>query len=203
MSALPSFEDIRVLVTYALAHPYPFLARGTVVTTALLIGVAVLSVLPGRSRSVRRIAPSVAAILVYFGLGSFALASEIILRFHSSAPHETEVQFVSGMSHLTLAVVGLALLYRHLGHHTRVEWLWAHTVAVAYWTFIVTVFTPEWFTFKDQQETLRVAALVIFAVAAGINALLWTHAGRSRVAPASTPAGVVRRDRIRPEGGLR
>lgn len=179
MSALPSVNDLLDLVAYAIANPVAFVTRGTVMTTSLLIAAVVVSVLPRRSTLLHRTAPSLALVLFYFGLGSILLAVEIILRFHGAFPHETEVQLVSGITHLALAVVGVAVLWPHLRDHPRIEWLWAHTIALAYWAFHVTVLTPEWFTFKGQRDIARVGALLMLSVAAAINALLWTRAPRS------------------------
>lgn len=147
-------------------------------TSGLLIGAVAVSALPRRLGIMHSIAPTLTVILAYFGLGSFALSTEILLRFHSSIPYETEVQFVSGIGHLAEALVGVAVLFPHLRHHTKLEWLWAHTVALTYWTFQIAVLTPPWFAFQGQRGLVTAGALLMLAIAAGINAVLWVRAAQ-------------------------
>jgi hypothetical protein len=177
-SVIPSINDLGGLVTYLFHNPYLFISSTTVMTSGLLIGAVVVSVLPRRLGVMRWIAPTLAVILAYFGFGSFALSTEILLRFHDSIPYETEVQFVSGIGHLAEALVGLAVLIPHVRHHTKLEWLWAHTAALTYWTFQVSVLTPPWFAFQGQRELVTTCALLMLAVAGGLNAVLWTRATR-------------------------
>ena len=177
-SVIPSINDLGGLVTYLFYNPYLFISSSTVMTSGLLLGAVVVSILPRRLGLMQWIAPTLAVILAYFGIGSFALSTEILLRFHSSIPYETEVQFVSGIGHLAEALVGLAVLFPHVRHHTTVEWLWAHTAALSYWTFQIAVLTPPWFSFQGQRELVTTCALVMVAVAAGVNALMWTRAAR-------------------------
>ena len=178
-SAIPSFNDIGGLFWYLASNPYLFISSSTVMTSGLLIGVAALAaipvVLPVRVPLVHRVAPTLAVILAYFGIGSFTLSLEILLRFHSSIPYETEVQFVSGIGHFAEAAIGLAVLVPNLRHRTRREWLWAHTIALAYWLFQIAVLTPPWFSFQGQHDVVTMAALLLVALAAGVNALLWTR----------------------------
>src|SRR2546430_9326870 len=103
--------------------------------------------MPRRVPLLHTLAPTLAVILAYVGVGSFALSVEILARFHSAIPVETEVQFVSGIGHLVVALVGLAVLSSHLRRNTATAWLWAHTIALAYWTFQVEVLPPPWFSF--------------------------------------------------------
>src|SRR5438046_10701356 len=149
-------------------------------TSGLLLGAVVVSVLPQRTHMLRRGAPTLVLILGYFGLGSIALSSEILLRFHAAIPDETETQFVSGLGHLVEAAVGIALLIPFARRHTMTDWLWAHTVALTYWTFQVAVLTPPWFAFQGQREAVLHVVLVMLAVAAPANVLLWTTAARRR-----------------------
>ena len=172
-SALPSFSDIGGLFSYLFNNPYLFISSTTVMTSGLVLGAVIVSALPLRSFVLRAIAPTLAVILVYFGVGSFALSLEVLVRFHASIPYETEVQFVSGIGHLAEATAGLAVLWTHVRRHTRIDWLWAHTVALAYWTLQITVLTPPWFSFQGQHELVMDCALVIFSVAALVNAALW------------------------------
>jgi hypothetical protein len=148
-------------------------------TSGLLLGAVLVSVLPRRTHTLRRVAPTLAVILTYFGLGSIVLSAEILLRFHDSIPNETEIQFVSGLGHLVEAALGIALLSAYLRGHTRVEWLWAHTVALAYWTFQIAVLTPPWFAFQGQGEMVLQVALIMLVIAATLNVVLWrATAGR-------------------------
>lgn len=175
-SVIPSINDLGGLVSYLFRNPYLFISSTTVMTSGLLIGAVVASVLPRRFGVMHWIAPTLAVILAYFGFGSITLSTEILLRFHSSIPYETEVQFVSGIGHLGEALVGIAVLAPHLRHHTRLEWLSAHTAALAYWTFQIAVLTPPWFSFQGQHDIVLGCALLMLAIAAGVNALLWMRA---------------------------
>ena len=172
-SALPTFSDLGDLLAYLLGNPYLFISSTTVMTSGLLIGAMVVSVTPARMTMLGRVAPTLAVILAYFGLGSFALSAEILLRFHASIPYETEVQFVSGIGHLAEALVGLAVLFPSVRHRTAREWLWAHTAALGYWTFQIAVLTPPWFAFQGQRDLVMNVALVLLVGAACINAILW------------------------------
>ncbi|HZP97787.1 MAG TPA: hypothetical protein VFC31_15825 [Candidatus Limnocylindria bacterium] len=190
-SAIPSINDIGGLLWYLASNPYLFISSSTVMTSGLLIGAVAMTALPRRVPLLHAAAPTLAAILAYFGLGSFALSLEILLRFHSSIPYETEVQFVSGIGHLAEAGVGLAVLIPHLRAHTRRDWLWGHTIALGYWTFQIAVLTPPWFSFQGQREIVMMAALLLVALAAGANALLWMRAARA--ANGASPFAVSRR----------
>jgi hypothetical protein len=177
-SALPSISDIGGLLAYVLGNPYLFISSTTVMTSGLLLGAVVVSVLPHRTHNLRRLAPTLAVILAYFGLGSIALSTEILLRFHDSIPNETEIQFVSGLGHLVEAAIGIALLSPYLRGHARTDWMWAHTVALGYWTFQVAVLTPPWFEFQGQREAVLRVVLVMLAAASTVNVLFWRTAGR-------------------------
>ena len=177
-SALPSIGDIGGLFTYVIGNPHLFISSTTVMTTGLLLGAALVSVLPRRTDLLRPVAPTLAVILAYFGLGSLFLSTEILLRFHSTIPHETEVQFVSGIGHGALAAIGIALLFPYLREQTRAAWLWAHTRALGYWTFQVAVLTPPWFAFQGQRDVVLFVVLVMLALAATLNVLAWRIASR-------------------------
>jgi len=178
-SAIPTIYDIGGLIAYVFGNPWLFISSTTVMTTGLLVGAVLVSVMPQRLPVLSRVAPTLAVILAYFGLGSFALSVEILLRFHYAIPYETEVQFVSGIGHLIEAIVGLAVLLPHLRRHGRAAWLWAHTIALGYWTFQIAVLTPPWFAFQGQREIVLTAALLMLAAAAGVNAVAWWWGGRS------------------------
>jgi hypothetical protein len=147
-------------------------------TTGLLLCAAVVSVLPRRAYVLRGAAPTLAVILSYFGLGSIVLSTEILIRFHATIPSETEIQFVSGVGHLLEAAIGIALLFPYLRGRAKHEWLWAHTLALTYWTFQVAVLTPPWFAFQGQREAVLQVVLIMLVVAATLNVLLWRTAAR-------------------------
>ncbi|MGH2491810.1 MAG: hypothetical protein ACRDF9_09895, partial [Candidatus Limnocylindria bacterium] len=172
-SAFPTISDIGGLFTYVFGNPHLFISSTTVMTTGLLLGVALVSVLPRRTHLLSRVAPTLAVILTYFGIGSIVLSSEILIRFHDTIPNETEIQFVSGLGHLLEAAIGIALVAPYLRRRTRADWLWAHTLALAYWTFQVAVLTPPWFAFQGQREAVLLVVLIMLAVAATLNVLLW------------------------------
>ena len=184
-SVIPSINDLVGLVTYLFSNPYLFISSSTVMTSGLLLGAVVVSILPRRLGVMHWIAPTLAVILAYFGFGSFALSTEILLRFHSSIPYETEVQFVSGIGHLAEALIGLVVLFPHVRHHTKLEWLWAHTVALSYWTFQVAVLTPPWFSFQGQREITRVVAVLGLAAAAAVTGMFAMRVTRGGATPAT------------------
>jgi len=177
-SALPTIGDIGGLIAYVFGNPYLFISSTTVMTSGLLVGAVIVSVLPQRTHLLRRGAPTLVLILGYFGLGSIVLSSEILLRFHAAIPDETEPQFVSGLGHLAEAAVGIALLIPFARRHTMTDWLWAHTLALAYWTFQVAVLTPPWFAFQGQREGVLLVVVVMLAFAAALNAVFWWSAAR-------------------------
>jgi hypothetical protein len=177
-SALPTIGDLGGLLAYLFGNPHLFISSTTVMTTGLLLGAALVSVLPYRTHTLRRAAPTLAIILTYFGLGSLVLSTEILVRFHDTIPNETEIQFVSGLGHLLEAAVGIALLAPYLRGHSRAKWLWAHTLALTYWTFQVAVLTPPWFAFQGQREVVLRVVLVMLAAAATVNVILWRSAAR-------------------------
>jgi hypothetical protein len=177
-SAVPTIDDIGGLFAYIVTNPYLFISSTTVMTSGLLLGAVLVSVLPQRRHLLRRIAPTLAVILTYFGLGSIALSTEILLRFHDTIPNETEIQFASGLGHFFEAAIGIALLAAYLRGHSRAAWLWAHTLALAYWTFQVAVLTPPWFAFQGQREAVLQVVLVMLLLAATMNVALWRAAVR-------------------------
>lgn len=177
-SSLPSIGDIGGLLAYVVGNPYLFVSSTTVMTTGLLLGAVLVRVLPLHTHMLRRAAPTLAVILAYFGLGSIVLSTQILIRFHATIPYETEVQFVSGVGHFAEAAIGIALLIPYLRARTRTDWLWAHTVALAYWMFQVAVLTPPWFAFQGQRELVLHAVLIMLAGAAALNVVLWRDAAR-------------------------
>ena len=99
-SLVPTANDLAGLLAYVLGNPYLFISSSTVMTTGLVLGAVAVSMVP-RSAPVMRVAgPPLAMLLVYFGVGSIVLATEILVRFHDSIPDATETQFVSGVGHL-------------------------------------------------------------------------------------------------------
>jgi hypothetical protein len=174
-SVIPSINDLGGLVIYLFDNPYLFISSTTVMTSGLLIGAVAVSILPRRLGVMHAVAPTLAVILAYFGAGSMLLSTEILLRWHHMIPYETEVQFVSGLGHLAVAALGIAVLAPHLRGRGRPDWLWAHNIALAYWTFQITVLTPPWFSFADQRALVTTCALFMVAIAAGVNALLWVR----------------------------
>jgi|SRR5690348_7574519 len=188
-SAFPSFSDLGGLIAYLINNPYLFISSTTVMTSGLLIGAVAVSLTPRGSGVLSAVAPALAIILAYFGLGSFALSTEILIRFHASIPYETEVQFISGIGHLAEAAVGIALLFPHLRGYAQRQWLSAHNAALAYWTFQIAVLTPPWFAFQGQRELVTTFALGALLVAALVNLGLWARGSALRESSGSVSAG--------------
>ena len=179
-SAIPSIWDIGGLVGYLFGNPWLFISSTTVMTTGLILGAVVATALPQRGAVLRRVAPALAILLAYFGIGSFALSVQILVRFHDSIPYETEVQFVSGIGHLLEAAVGIALLVPHLLRRSARDWLWGHNIALGYWTFQIAVLTPPWFSFQGQHQLILTTTLALCLVAAIINTVLWSRLATAR-----------------------
>ena len=179
-SLVPTANDLAGLLAYVLGNPYLFISSSTVMTTGFILGAVAISVVPRGGGLMRAVAPPLAVILVYFGIGSMVLATEIIVRFHDAIPDATETQFASGIGHLLEAAAGIAILVPHLRGRPRRVWIAANGVAVAYWAAQVVVLTPPWFAFQGQLEVVRAAALAALAAGALVSLLLWRAAPQPR-----------------------
>jgi uncharacterized membrane protein len=184
-SFFPSVTDLRSLLFYVMNDPYLFVSSSTVMTTGLValamtLGLAVTSsrVVPwidpfgATSRVLRWLAPKLALVLAYFGLGSMALATEILIRFHASIPYETETQFRSGVGHLVVAVIGIAVLAPLLRQVTRREWVSSNFYALAYWALQIALLTPPWFAFQGQLDLVLGAAKTLLGIALAVTLYL-------------------------------
>jgi hypothetical protein len=179
-SLVPSATDLADLFGYILGNPHLFISSSTVMTTGLVLGAVAVSMVPRSTPVMRVVAPPLALLLGYFGVGSIVLATEILLRFHASIPEATETQFASGIGHLLEAAAGAAVLSPHLRSHSRRTWIVANALAVAYWAIHVVVLTPPWFAFQGQLEVIRAAALGALAVGALVSAFLWRSGPKRR-----------------------
>ena len=178
-SLVPTPNDLAGLLAYILGNPYLFISSSTVMTTGLVLGAVAVSMVPRSAPVMRLVAPPLAMLLVYFGVGSIVLATEILIRFHASIPDATETQFASGIGHFLEAAAGAAVLIPHLRFRSRRTWIVANAVAVVYWSAHVIVLTPPWFAFQGQLEVVRAAALGTLAAGALVSALLWRAAQRA------------------------
>jgi hypothetical protein len=172
-SLVPSATDLADLFGYLFGNPHLFISSSTVMTTGLVLGAVAVSMVPRSAPVMRIMAPPLAMLLGYFGIGSMVLATEILLRFHASIPEATETQFASGVGHLLEAAAGIAVLSPHLRTRSRRAWVVSNALAVAYWAIHVVVLTPPWFAFQGQFEVIRFAALGALAVGALASAFLW------------------------------
>ena len=179
-SLVPTPHDLAGLLAYILGNPYLFISSSTVMTTGLVVGAVAVSMVPRSAPIMRVVAPPLAMLLVYFGVGSIVLATEILVRFHDSIPDPTETQFASGIGHLLEGAAGIAVLIPHLRFRSRRTWIVANAVAVVYWAAHVIVLTPPWFAFQGQLEVVRTAALGTLAAGALISAFLWRAAPQRR-----------------------
>jgi hypothetical protein len=177
-SIVPTMNDLAGLVGYVLGNPYLFISSSTVMTTGFVFVAAVLSALPGPTAVLHRVAPSLALVLAYFGMGSMALATEILLRFHEALPDATETQFVSGLGHLAVAATGIAILLPRLRGRSPDAWLVGNAVAVAYWTLQILLISPPWLAFGGEGQLARSVALGALA-AAGVTTFTITAARRA------------------------
>ena len=177
-SFVPSVHDLQSLVGYVMNDPYLFISSSTVMTTGLValsmtLGLAVTTarVVPWidpfgvAHRLLRWVAPKLALLLAYFGLGSMVLSTEILVRFHSAIPYETETQFRSGIGHLAIALIGIGVLWPLLRAVPRREWISSNFYALGYWALQVAVLTPPWFAFQGQYELVLGVAKGLLGVA--------------------------------------
>src|SRR5438445_9339358 len=172
-SLVPTANDLASLVAYVLGNPYLFISSSTVMTTGLVLGAVAVSMVPRTAPVMRTVAPPLAMLLLYFGVGSIVLATEILVRFHDAIPDATETQFASGVGHLLGAAAGIAFLYPHLRQRSRRAWVAANAGASAYWTAQVLVLTPPWFAFAGQLDAVRAVALAALATGALVSVALW------------------------------
>ncbi len=175
-SLVPTTTDLAGLVAYVLGNPYLFISSSTVMTTGLVVGAVAVSMVPRSAPVMRLVAPPLAMLLLYFGVGSLVLATEILVRFHDTIPDATETQFASGIGHLLEAGAGIAVLTPHLRSRSRRTWIVGNAVAVAYWSAQVLVLTPPWFAFQGRLDIIRAAALGTLTAGAMISAVLWRAA---------------------------
>lgn len=180
--APPGLGEVVSLLGYLLSHPHLFIGSTTVMTTGLVMGVGLTAAfaavgVPGPAgiadRLLTWLAPKLALALAWFGIGSMILATEILFRFHHVFPEGTEMQFRSGLGHLAVAAIGIALLRSRLIRRTPREWVEAHFWALLYLSLHVVLLTPPWFDFMFQGELVRAVANVSLSVALAVNAYLW------------------------------
>src|SRR5438046_5690189 len=158
-SLVPTANDLAGLLAYVLGNPYLFISSSTVMTTGLVLGAVAVSMVPRSAPVMRVVAPPLAMLLVYFGVGSMILATEILVRFHDSIPDATETQFASGVGHLLEAAAAIAVLSPHLRARSRVAWTVADIVPVGYWAPHVLVLPPPRFALPGPRGAARAAAL--------------------------------------------
>src|SRR6266705_3951492 len=127
-SLFPSPNDLAGLFAYLLGNPYLFISSSTVMTTGLVLGAVAVSMVPRSAPVMRVVGPPLAMLLVYFGIGSIVLATEILVRFHASIPDATETQFASGVGHLLEAAAAIAVLTPHLRARSRRTWVVANAL---------------------------------------------------------------------------
>jgi hypothetical protein len=175
-SLVPTANDLAGLIAYVLGNPYLFISSSTVMTTGLVIGAVAVSAVPRSAPVVRVVAPPLAMVLVYFGLGSMALATEILIRFHTPIPDATETQFASGIGHFLAAAAGIAILLPYLRRRSRRTWIVANALAVIYWIAQVVILTPPWFAFGGQLELMRALAFGSLATGALASIFFWRTA---------------------------
>ena len=179
-SLVPTANDLAGLLAYVLGNPFLFISSSTMMTTGLVLGAVAVSMVPRTAPVMRVVAPPLALLLVYFGVGSIVLATEILVRFHYAIPDATETQFASGIGHFLEAAAGVAILSPHLRRRPQRAWIIANAVAVSYWTAQVLILTPPWFAFQGQLDAVRTIALGTLAAGALVSVLLWRASPRPR-----------------------
>ena len=77
-SLVPTANDLAGLLAYVLGNPFLFISSSTVMTTGLVLGAVAVSMVPRSAPVMRVVAPPLAMLLVYFGVGSMILAGGVI-----------------------------------------------------------------------------------------------------------------------------
>ena len=186
--APPAWGDVAGMIAYVLGDPYLFIGSTTVMTAGLIAASGVLgaATLAGgfaaglggpAERALDWLAPKLALVLAYFGIGSMALATEILIRFGEDIPYETATQFRSGIGHLIIAAAGVLLLRGRLRGLSARCWAEANFWALAYFTVHVQVLTPPWFEFQGQLELVLATTRALLAGALAANLALWWRLG--------------------------
>ena len=170
-AVIPGFADVAELLGYVAANPYLFVSSSTVMTSGLIALAVLLRLAALRSGRAARLVAAVAApmvlVLAYFGAGSIALATFLYARLHRSLPLETEIQLVSGLGHLAVAVGGIALL---AGPAWRARgFLSANLVASAYWILQLAVIRPPWLEFQEHGPLTRAIAFTVLGASAAVT----------------------------------
>src|SRR2546430_1861614 len=194
-SLVPSPSDLAGLLAYILGNPYLFISSSTLMTTGLVLGAVAVSMVPRSAPVMRVVAPPLAMLLVYFGVGSMILATEILVRFHDSIPDATETQFASGIGHLLEAAAAIAVLSPHLRARSRVAWIVANIVAAGHWGAQGIPLTPPRFALPGQLPGIRAPALGALAAGArgteeaahdrGYRWIVGHHQDAAQLAPSS------------------
>lgn len=181
---IPTPQELLSLASYLISNPDLFINTTTVITSAIVAVTILLRVVLAFARvigivldrTLQVIAPTVALVMMYFGLGAMALSTYILIRFHWAIPQTTEEQFRSGLGHLVIGVIGVLALLPWLRRRSLREWLLSNLIALAYWTYQVVVLTPPWFSFQNQRAFVLLAVGVLLGASATgtILALVWT-----------------------------
>jgi hypothetical protein len=179
-SLVPSTYDLAGLLAYVLGNPFLFISSSTWMTTGILLGAVALSIVPRSSPVLRLVAPPLAMVLLYFGAGSMALATQILVRFHAVSPDAAETQFASGIGHLLAASAGIAILFPYLRGRSRRAWILSNAAAVVYWTAQILVLNPPWLAFGNQLDFTRPVALGALASGALVSVIFWRFGERRR-----------------------
>lgn len=186
--AVSPIGDFFTLLADLAGNPYLFIGSTTGVTSALVM-LTLLAVVTERVafriwpqylehprvvlKVLRWIAPKLALVMIYFGVGSIALAGWIFLRFRLELPYEAGTQFWSGVGHLVVAAAGIAITAPFWRGLTEREWCLALPWAIGYWSFQVLFLTPQWFHFQGQYDLVMNVAKALIAVSIASNAMWW------------------------------
>jgi hypothetical protein len=169
-SVVPGFGELAELVLYVASNPHLFVSSSTVMTTGVLLATLALRLTALRSALAARLlalaAPPLALLCAYFGAGAMALATVLFLRLRDALPLETEIQLVSGLGHLAVALLGIALVAPALRARGAGAWLAANALAVGYWAAQLAIVRPPWFDFQEQGQLTRGLAVAVLAASA-------------------------------------
>src|SRR5437870_13022741 len=105
-SLVPTANDLASLVAYVLGNPYLFISSSTVMTTGLVLRAVAVSMVPRTASVMRTVAPPLALLLLYIGVGRLVLATELLVRLHDTIPDAPAAQFVSVVGHRPQAASG-------------------------------------------------------------------------------------------------
>lgn len=118
--------------------------------------------------------PVVLLVNIGMALGSIGISGYLFAQFHDSLPVESWKQLWSGVAHVAVSVLVIAVCLRQVrrGCYSRANWAVSWILANAFWLYQLLLNTPPWLGFQDQLTVLLGSAL-LGAFASTVGSLLY------------------------------